>query len=102
MPALVLPRIEGLVVTPAATLDSGASTGAQARNCTGWTIPRCADRRGGKGHRDRRDADGAGAVAGRLEVNRGGAPLVRRPHLLRGFHGDRGEPEHTAVTTVTR
>ena len=94
--------IESLVVTAGAALYSGAPPGAQAGNCTGSRIPRCADRRGGKGHRDRRDEYRGGAVAGRLGVNRCGGPLMRRPHLQRGCHGDRGEPEHAAVTTATR
>lgn len=41
----------------------------------------------------------AKAVAGPFRVNAG--PAVRRAHLLRGFHGDRGEPE-PSVTTITR
>ena len=94
--------IESLVVTVVAALYSGASARAKAGNCTGSTIPSCADHRGGKGHRDRRDEYRASAVPGRVGVNRCGGPLTRRPHLQRGFHGDRGEPEHTAVTTVTR
>jgi len=95
--------IESLVVTVAAVaLYSGASARAKAGNCTGSTIPSCTDHRGGKGHRDRRDEYRASAVPGRVGVNHCGGPLTRRPHLQRGFHGDRGEPEHTAVTTVTR
>jgi hypothetical protein len=94
--------IESLVVTVAAALHSGASAGAEAGDCTGSTIPSCADHRGGKGHRDKCDEYHAGAVAGRLGVNRCGGPLTRRPHVRRGFHGDRGEAEHAAVTTVTR
>lgn len=94
--------IESLVVTVAAALYSGASARAKAGHCTGSTTPRCADHRGDKGPRDRRDDYRASAVPGRVGVNRCGGPLARRPHLQRGFHGDRGEPEHTAVTTVTR
>ena len=94
--------IESLVVTVVAAPYSGASARAKAGNCTGSTIPSCADRRGGKGHRDRRDESRTNALPGRVGVNRCGGPLIRRPHLQRGFHGDRGEPEHTAATTVTR
>jgi hypothetical protein len=94
--------IDSLVVTVAAALYSGASARAKAGNCTGSTIPSCTDHRGGKGHRDRRDEYRASTLAGRVAVNRCGSPLTRRPHLRREFHGDRGEPEHTAATTVTR
>lgn len=102
MPARVFPAgVETLVLTAVAALYSGAPAGTQAGDCAGWTIPRCADRRSGKGHHDRRDEYHAGALAGRLGVNRCGGPAIRRPHVRRGFHGDRGEPEHTAVTTAT-
>ena len=99
---LSLVGIESLVVTVAAALDYGPSAGVGAGNCTGSTIPSCADHRGGKAHRDRRDEYRVSPLPGRVGVNRCGGPLTRRPHLQRGFHGDRGEPEHTAVTTVTR
>jgi len=91
------PGMESLVVTVVAALYSGASAGAAAGNCAGSTIPGCANRQGGKGYHDRLIAHGASAVAGGLGVNRCGGPLIRHPHLQRGFHGDHGEPEHTEV-----
>ena len=94
--------IESLVVTALAALHSRARARAKAGKCTGSTLPSYADHRGGKGHRDRSDEYRANSLPGRVGVNRRGGPLTRRPHLQRGFHGDRGEPEHTAVTTVTR
>jgi hypothetical protein len=56
----------------------------------------------GKGRLDKRDEYRASALPGRVGVSRCGGPLARRPHLQRGFHGDRGEQEHPAATTVTR
>lgn len=61
----------------------------------------CADRRAGNGHRDGRD-DYLAGIAAQLGIRRCGDPVIPRPHLQRGFHGDRGESEHATVTTVTR
>jgi hypothetical protein len=90
--------VESLVITVAAAPYPGPKAG----NCTESTIPGYTDHRGGKGDRDRRDEYRASVVPGRVGVNRRGGPLTRRRHLQRGFHGDRGEPEHTAVRTATR
>lgn len=62
----------------------------------------CADRRAGNGHRDGRDVHLAGATAVQRGISHSGDPVILRPHLQRGFHGDRGESEHATVTTVTR
>src|SRR5271155_5794359 len=98
----ISPGIESLVVTQVVALRPGMPARARACNRTELTISSRADRQSRKGYRDRRVEHGAAAVPGRLGANRCGGPVIRRPHLQRGFHGDRGEPEHIAVTTFTR
>ena len=94
--------IESLIVTAVAAPHSGMPAREWASNRTALTISSRANRQGGKGYHDRRDERGASAVPGGLGVDRCRGPVVRRPHLQGGFHGDRGEPEQVAVTTVAR
>jgi len=67
--------IESLGVTVATALHSGALARAKAGNCTGSTIPSCADHRVGKGRHDRRDEYRASTLSGRVGVSRCGGPL---------------------------
>ena len=68
----------------------------------GLTIPSCLNRLGSRDCRYRSDKQGATGPSGRHSIYRCGSPVIRRPRWQRGSHGDRGEPEHIAVTNVAR
>ena len=91
-----------LRVTAVAAPYSRMPPRSESSNRAGCTISSYPNRQGSRDYQYHNDEPATASLSSWHGIDRCNGPVIRRPHLQRGSHGDRGEPEPIAVTNVAR